>query len=106
MIEAMVAPRLPDEDYLKMRLDEPRPEQAWQYVLGWLPLGWCMAPPRFEPQQRRYVVVAYNVSGCLEAPSYVGGVAETITGALLNVGWNLEPCGDEECTRDKYRRRN
>ena len=106
MTQVLVAPRLADGDYLELRLDEPEPEQAWQYVLGWLPLGWCMSPPRFETQGHKCFVVAYNVRGWLQAPSYVIGRADTITWALLNVGWDLEPCSDEECTRDKYRKRH
>jgi hypothetical protein len=105
MIEASGTPRLPDGDYLELRIDEPGPEQAWQYALGWLPLGWYMAPPRLE-ESGGWCVVAYNVRGWLQAPSYVIGRADTITWALLNVGWDLEPCSDEDCTRDKYRKRN
>ena len=68
MIEvSATTPRLPDGDYLELRIDEPEPEQAWQYVLGWLPLGWCMAPPRFELQSHKSFVVAYNVRGWLQA---------------------------------------
>ena len=107
MIElSATTPRLPDGPYLELRIDEPEPEQAWQYALGWLPLGWYMAPPRIEPESGKWFVVAFNVKGWLQAPSYVIGIADTTTEALLDVGWDLEPCSDEECTRDKYRKRN
>jgi len=104
MIEALAAPRLPDGDYLRLRIDEPRPHQAWQYVLGWRPVGWCMAPPQFEPEERKWFVVAYHVRDCIEGPSYVIGAADTVTGALLDVGWDLEPCSNEDCPRDKHRK--
>jgi hypothetical protein len=103
--ELLAAPRLPDGDYLELRVEQPEPEQAWQYVLGWLPLGWCMAPPAFEPQGHKCFVVAYNVRGCLEGPSYVRGAADTIDSALIKAGWDLEPwTEDDECPRNQYRK--
>lgn len=105
MIEALAPPRLPDVDYLRFRIDEPWPCQAWPYVLGWLPLGWCMAPPQFEPEDHKWFVVAYNVRGSMEGPSYVIGAADTVTGALLDVGWNLEPwTEDHDCPTQQHRK--
>ena len=105
MTDVLAAPRLADGNYLELRVEQPGPEEAWQYVFGWLPFGWCMAPPRFEPQGHKCFVVAYNVRGCLQGPSYVRGTAESIEFALLGVGWELEPwTEDEECTRNQYRK--
>ena len=78
--------------------------QVWQITLMWLPVGWIVAPPRFIPTTDEWLIVAYNIRGCLEDYSYARWTHRDRLTAIDCLGVYFEGGTDEACVRAQHRR--
>jgi len=79
-------------------------QQAWQHLLEWLPVGWTVAPPRLLPATDAWLVVAYNVRGCLADDSFARWTDRCRLIAIGCLGAYFEGGSDDTCVRAQHRR--